>query len=212
MRCPSLLDRIFCSTWTARWSPGEELRAQFPARHTDFREAAPPAPGAVLAGYAPYLAEGRWTFGLFDMWCPRAKLAKHGSHIPCWDSCRVNPLRWRGVVFGRTLRECYWFGLRQTRWARAVHAANLGREYVLPVASVGRHGYQSEIKALCWLTFLLGCVCSCGVGQVFSLCGNVGFNFSAPWTCVSSDASSSCQSRQKTANQLTDNLRYDSCT
>lgn len=128
-----------------------------------------------------------------------------------------------------TLTECYWTGLRQTRWARAVYAANLGglsalqrhsavlqcalsqaglqrpahsvdgqlefwapdcseqgrrggshirwsgtpsgilcqgprwqsgagcprrsaragREYTMPFANVGRHGYKSSIKALC---------------------------------------------------------------
>ena len=114
-----------------------------------------------------------------------------------------------------TFEECYWTGLRQTRWARAVYAAGLGerwgstlappakaaagftaclrlpsllpcalaaptprsagccwrmpdaeccrlhspqpitllpaagREYVMPVRDIGRHGYKSDIKALC---------------------------------------------------------------
>ena len=103
--------------------------------------------------------------------------------LPCWDSFKINPLRWRGIVFGRTMEECYWDGLRQTRWARTVYAANLGREYVLPVRGVGRHGYKSEIKALCWMYFLMGCLFSCGVGQVFSLCGNCCFNFGAVYSC-----------------------------
>jgi Cys-rich protein (TIGR01571 family) len=63
------------------------------------------------------------------------------------------------------------------------YASNLGREYVLPVQGVGRHGYQSEIKALCWLYCLLGCVFSCGIGQIFSLCGNAFINFAACYSC-----------------------------
>ena len=86
-------------------------------------------------------------------------------------------------MFGRTMNECYWDGLRQMRWARTMYAANLGREYILPVRGVGRHSYKSEIKALCWMYFLMGCVFSCGIGQVFSLCGNVCFNFSALYSC-----------------------------
>lgn len=39
-------------------------------------------------------------------------------------------------------------GMRQSRWARGVYAANLGREYVLPIKDIGRHGYISDIKAL----------------------------------------------------------------
>lgn len=105
------------------------------------------------------------------------------SQIPCWDSFHINPLRWRGPCCGRTCRECYWTGLRQTRWARTAYAANLGREYVMPVRGVGGHGYQSEIKALCWMYFLMGCIFSCGIGQVFTLCGNVGFNFAAIYSC-----------------------------
>lgn len=110
-------------------------------------------------------------------------MVKHSTHLPCWDSFKINPCRWRGIVFGRTLEECYWDGLRQTRWARTVYAANLGREYILPVRGVGRHGYKSEIKALCWMYFLMGCIFSCGIGQVFSLCGNFCFNFSACYSC-----------------------------
>ena len=114
---------------------------------------------------------------------------KHSVHIPCWDSFKWNPLKWRGPCFGRwvvlqgaavlatagtcwlsastaqrrqraadsrlRLRsqksphrnrvparpacrscvECYWTGLRQTRWARAVYAANLGG-CTLPAAAV----------------------------------------------------------------------------
>lgn len=50
----------------------------------------------------------------------------------------------------RTCEECYWTGIRTTRWSRAVYAANLGREYVFPYQNIGRTGYKSDIKALCW--------------------------------------------------------------
>ena len=44
--------------------------------------------------------------------------------------------------------QCIMTGMRQSRWARGVYAANLGREYVLPIKDIGRHGYISDIKAL----------------------------------------------------------------
>lgn len=53
----------------------------------------------------------------------------------------------------RTCEECYWTGLRQTRWARAVYAANLGREYVFPYQNIGHKSYKSDIKALCWCVY-----------------------------------------------------------
>lgn len=112
-------------------------------------------------------------------------LPSHISLCVCRESFKLNPLRWRGFLLGRSPSECYWFGLRQMRWARVAYAANLGREYVLPVSDIGRHGYRSEIKALCWLYFLMGCIFSCGIGQVFSLCGNLGMNFAACYSCNS---------------------------
>jgi hypothetical protein len=57
------------------------------------------------------------------------------------------------------------------RWARAAYAANLGREYVMPVRDIGRHGYKSDIKALCWMYFLMGMIFGCGIGEVVNLCG-----------------------------------------
>ena len=35
----------------------------------------------------PYVKDGQWTFGLFDMWTKKAKVAKQSVHIPCWDRC-----------------------------------------------------------------------------------------------------------------------------
>ena len=32
---------------------------------------------------------------------PKQKAAKQAVHIPCWDSFKWNPLRWRGACFGR---------------------------------------------------------------------------------------------------------------
>ena len=42
-----------------------------------------------------------WTFPLFDCWARKSKITKHAVHIPCWDSCRILPCKWRGIVFGR---------------------------------------------------------------------------------------------------------------
>jgi len=179
----SIFDRIFCSSWITRWTADENLKENFPPRHSDFRDMPPPEMASVYAAHQSLIQEGRWTFGLFECWCPKVKMVKHSTHLPCWDSYKINPLKWRGIVFGRTMEECYWDGLRQTRWARTVYAANLGREYIFPVRGVGRHGYKSEIKALCWMYFLMGCIFSCGIGQLFSICGNFCFNFSACYSC-----------------------------
>lgn len=103
--------------------------------------------------------------------------------IPCWDSYRIDPRKWRGVCFGRTLSECYWTGLRQIRWARTAYGGALGTEYLFPVQNVGSHGYLSDIQALCWLYFSMSCLFSLGIGQVFSLCGNIGCNFGACYSC-----------------------------
>ena len=73
----------------------------------------------------PIAQDGRWTMGLFEMWVAKQRPVKHAVHIPCMESFRINPLRWRGVCLGRTLTEAFWT-FRQTRWARAVYAANLG--------------------------------------------------------------------------------------
>ena len=86
-------------------------------------------------------------------------------------------------MFGRNMKECFWFGLREARWARTAYAGNMGREYMMPVNGVGTHGYKSEIEALCWMTYILGCIFSCGIGQVFSICGNAGANCAACYTC-----------------------------
>ena len=32
------------------------------------------------------------------------KPVKRAVHVPCWDSFRWNPLRWRGIVLGRCAR------------------------------------------------------------------------------------------------------------
>lgn len=99
-------------------------------------------------------------------------LSMHLSNVQCFTSPECST---------RTL--CYWFGIRETRWARTAYAGNLGREYLLPVRGVGTHGYKSEIEALCWMTWLLGCLMGCGVGTFLSICGNASVNFAAPYTC-----------------------------
>jgi hypothetical protein len=35
----------------------------------------------IKRDYEPYVKEGRWTVGLLDMWCPRAKYVKHSVHV-----------------------------------------------------------------------------------------------------------------------------------
>ncbi|KAI7836879.1 hypothetical protein COHA_009279 [Chlorella ohadii] len=115
----------------------------------DYRDSTPEPLEPVFRLYQPVVQDGRWTHGLCEMWFWKLKPVKHSVHIPCWDSFKWNPLKWRGPCFGRTFEECYWTGLRQTRWARAVYAAGLGREYVMPVRNIGHHGYKSDIKALC---------------------------------------------------------------
>ena len=118
-------------------------------------------------------------------WCrnPKSKYVKQAVHVPCWDSCRINPFAWRGIWFGRTWNECLWAGFRQMRWSRAAYAGALGREYVMPVYKVGRHGFISDLKALFGLYCALSCAFSCGIGQIFSLCGNLGCNFGAWYSC-----------------------------
>jgi hypothetical protein len=56
---------------------------------------------AVAAHYAPVVQDGKWTFGLLEMWGPRAKVAKSAVHVPCWESFSWNPFKWRGCCFGR---------------------------------------------------------------------------------------------------------------
>lgn len=53
------------------------------------------------------------------------------------------------MLLRSTLTECYWTGLRQTRWARAVYAANLGRW--VGVWSVVRWGWGGVGGICCGL-------------------------------------------------------------
>lgn len=51
----------------------------------------------------------------------------------------------------RSPRECWWTGLRYTRWARAVYAAGLGYEYKIPgfLAPITSAPFKDRIAALC---------------------------------------------------------------
>ena len=175
--------RTMRSSWIACWSPDAEYHALKPPRHSDYRDKLPEPIEFKVDEYERFVTPGQWTFGLLDMWCPKSKVVKHSVHVPCWDSYKILFWKWRGCVFGRNCRECYWFGLRETRWARTAYAGNLGREYLLPVRGVGTNGYKSEIEALCWMTWIMGCLLGCGIGQVLSVCGNAGVNCAAPYTC-----------------------------
>ena len=59
---------MLATSWVAPWTPGEELRSRYPPRHTDFRDVAPDSLEDVVAAYAQYVVDGKWTLGLFDMW------------------------------------------------------------------------------------------------------------------------------------------------
>lgn len=171
--------------WIGCWTPDQEMRERLPRRHSDYRDSIPPSLEDVHAVYSRHVRFGRWTFGLLDMWNDKSKYVKHAVHVPCWDSFRLNPCAWRGIWFGRTWNECLFTGFRQMRWARAAYSGALGKEYVLPVLDIGRRGYFSDIRALCGLYCAMSCSFSCGVGQIFSLCGNLGCNFGACYSCHS---------------------------
>ena len=171
--------------WIGCWAPDSEMRKRIPKRHSDFRDSVPPSLQDVHDIYSKHVRYGRWTLGLFDMWNGKSKLVKHAVHVPCWDSFRLNPCAWRGLWFGKTWNECLFTGFRQMRWARAAYSGALGREYVLPVLDIGTHGYLSDIRALFGLYCAMSCSFSCGIGQIFSLCGNLGCNFGACYSCHS---------------------------
>eukprot|EP00887_Chlorella_sp_A99_P008090 scaffold12.g8090.t1 len=57
--------------------------------------------------------------------------------------------------------QCWWTGLRYSRWARAVYAAGLGREYripewLMPGAEEGEITHHDRISGLCMQNFLIG--------------------------------------------------------
>lgn len=178
---------LCCGNLFTTWTPSEELKRHYPARHSDYRDSLPLDLKRVYEIYQPHVKNGAWTFGLFEMWFFKAKPVKHSVHIPCWDSFTFNPLRWRGICFGRTLEQCFWTGLKQMRWSRGTYAAALGREYIMPVKEISRHGrgFTSDIKALCILYFAMGTVFGMGFGQIFTVCGNFMFNFAACFSCHS---------------------------
>lgn len=78
----------------------------------DYRDQLPPSLEAVAAHYAPVVQDGKWTFGLLEMWTHKARVAKSAVHVPCWEAFTWNPFKWRGCCFGRCanlrfiLRSC----------------------------------------------------------------------------------------------------------
>ena len=66
-----------------------------------------------------------------------------------------HPLRFAGVFFGRSIMQCYWFGVDRTRWARTTHALRMGREYTEPFEGFGTND-KHEISSLCWFMWLSG--------------------------------------------------------
>ncbi|KAK9829617.1 hypothetical protein WJX72_006908 [[Myrmecia] bisecta] len=168
------------STWKTYWKPPEDLGLTKPEK--DYRDRLPIRPEDVALQYQSVVRDGHWTFGLIEMWSGRFKIVKSAVHVPCCPSFRFNPCAWRGICFGRTLHQCYWFGCDRTRWARFAHALRLGREYEDPFTGMGR-GHKDETCLLCWFNYALGCVLSLGIGQAISICGNYGVNFSACYSC-----------------------------
>jgi hypothetical protein len=79
-RLPDVIPPL-SNTWWAPWTPEEPLRAKFPKRGTDYRDSLPDDFQTVVNSYAPYIKPHRWTFGLLDMWSPKAKLVKHSVHV-----------------------------------------------------------------------------------------------------------------------------------
>ena len=114
--------RTLRSSWITCWTPDSSYNVLKPPRHSDYRDKLPEPIEFKVDEYERFVKQGQWTFGLLDMWCPKAKVVKHSVHVPCWDSFKLLVWQWRGCVFGRTCRECYWFGLRETRWARTAYA------------------------------------------------------------------------------------------
>lgn len=45
--------------------------------------------------------------------------------------------------------ECAFFGCYKGRWARTVHALNLGREFNDPFDGIGRKGKETGDEVLC---------------------------------------------------------------
>lgn len=72
---------MFSSSWVASWHPDDALRARFPIRGSDYRDSLPDDFQAVIDAYAPFVKPHRWTFGLLDMWSPKAKMVKHAVHV-----------------------------------------------------------------------------------------------------------------------------------
>ncbi|KAK9850266.1 hypothetical protein WJX84_009716 [Apatococcus fuscideae] len=168
--------------WLTYWKqPDELLGLKMP--EGDYRDRLPTRTEDVARVYEGTIQDGVWTMGLLEMWAPRNRLIKTAVHVPCCPSFRFNPLRWRGPCFGRTGGECYWFAVDRTRWARVVHAVGLGREYTYPFAEVGKGTARSEMCALCWFTCMFGIIASAGIGQGITVCGNIGPNFAACYTC-----------------------------
>ncbi|BDA45424.1 hypothetical protein COCOBI_07-2110 [Coccomyxa sp. Obi] len=167
-------------TWLTHWKLPETFSLSPP--DGDYRDHLPVRPEHIAEQYEPVVKDGSWTFGMVQCWGKRSKVARSAVHIPCCPSFRWNPLNWRGICFGRSFMECYWFSVDRTRWSRTTHALRLGREYTEPFQGFGK-GDKHEISSLCWFQCCLGLALTLGVGQFFSICGNYGLNCAACYTC-----------------------------
>ncbi|KAK9821448.1 hypothetical protein WJX81_000342 [Elliptochloris bilobata] len=172
----------FISSLPGSWGSSWELDFSWHPGHDDYRDRLPTPLEDVVREYEGVVKHGEWTFGLCQCWGKRSKVVKSAVHVPCCPSFRFLPWRWRGVCFGRTFEECCWFGCDRLRWARTTHAMRVGREYIEPFHRIGSD-YRSDICALCWFQVCVGCAAGLGCGQAFSLCGNVGANFGAWYSC-----------------------------
>lgn len=184
----AFIKRAFEKRFWKSWELPEDMVAAIP--EGDFRDQLPLPMEKVAAVYAPVVKDGEWTLGLCEMWGRRGKVAKHAVHMPCWDSCSINPCKWRGFILGRNPKECLYFGLHYSRWARGVYSAGLGREYTMHKKCCGRcfksHSTHAEISSLATFACTLGILLKFGLtfGLAFIDCVHL-ISFEACYTCHS---------------------------
>ncbi|CAL8464391.1 g3926 [Coccomyxa elongata] len=110
------------------------------------------------------------------------RVLKASVHIPGWESYNINPFRWRGACFGRTVSECFCVGIHPTRWARSAYGGNLGARFRRGTSS--QRTWKEVIGSLsalyCWASLAL----SFGLGHLICAGGAWGLNFMSWFSCV----------------------------
>lgn len=77
---------MLATSWVAQWRPSDELRAEFPKRHTDYRDSLPPDMQSIANAYADQVHDGRWTFGLLEM-VRIDDIITEFATLALWGSC-----------------------------------------------------------------------------------------------------------------------------